>query len=119
RTARCKAGAIACRSNSRAWIAAKRASFQLIGHLGEAGHGALLVAFAPRPADADRADRFLTDLDRNAAAQRDNIGQFTLPRERRHVARALPPFRRGAAEGARRVGLAARQFEIVRARLVT
>src|SRR5579859_1888967 len=39
---------------------------QLIGDLGDARHGAGLVARGRRPADADRADRLATDLDGHA-----------------------------------------------------
>ena len=41
---------------------------QLIRHLGDAGHGAFLVAFGARSAHPDRADRLVADLDRNSAA---------------------------------------------------
>ena len=41
---------------------------QLIRHLGDAGHGAFLVAFGVRSAHPDRADRLVADLDRNSAA---------------------------------------------------
>ena len=41
---------------------------QLIRHLGDAGHGAFLVAFGARSAHPHRADRLVADLDRNSAA---------------------------------------------------
>ena len=41
---------------------------QLIRHLGDAGHGAFLVAFGTRSAHPHRADRLVANLDRNSAA---------------------------------------------------
>lgn len=41
---------------------------QLIRHLGEAGHGAFLVAFGARSAHSHGADRFVADLDGHTAA---------------------------------------------------
>src|SRR5262249_61899070 len=45
-----------------------RSLSQLIRHLGDARHGAFLVAFGARSAHPHGADRLVTDLDRNAAA---------------------------------------------------
>ena len=41
---------------------------QLICHLGEAGHGAFLVAFGARSAHPHGADRLVANLDRHSAA---------------------------------------------------
>ena len=41
---------------------------QLIRHLGEAGHGAFLVAFGARSAHPHGADRLVADLDGDTAA---------------------------------------------------
>src|SRR5262245_56226652 len=43
-------------------------SLQLICHLGDAGHGAFLVALRARAAHADCADGLVADLDRHPAA---------------------------------------------------
>jgi hypothetical protein len=51
---------------------------QLIRHLGDAGHGAFLVAFGTRSAHPHRADRLVADFDRNSAAERDDVGEFAL-----------------------------------------
>src|SRR5262249_57713033 len=51
---------------------------QLIRHLGDAGHGAFLVAFGARSAHPHRANRLVADLDRNSAPKRDDVGEFAL-----------------------------------------
>ena len=70
-------------------LGVSRSLSQLICHLGEAGHGAFLVAFGARPAHPHGADRLVTDLDWDTAAQRDDVGEFALRGELGHVDRAL------------------------------
>src|SRR5215831_2339910 len=98
--------------------ATARRLLELVRHLGDPGHGAFLVAFRARAAHADRADGLVADLDRDAAAQRDDVGELPLRGDLRRLRRPFGPFRAGAAEGARGIRLAPRQFEIVRVGLV-
>src|SRR2546426_12581624 len=51
---------------------------QLLGNLGNAGLGAGLVAGLARPADAYGPDGVVADVDRNATAQRDHVGELAL-----------------------------------------
>src|SRR5262245_18378008 len=61
-------------------ISLPRNSLELVGHLGEARLGAdFVLVLARRAAHADGADRVLTDLDGDAAAQRDHVREASLP----------------------------------------
>ena len=51
---------------------------QLIRHLGDAGLGAGFIAGLARAADADRPDGVVADVDRDAAAERDHVGELAL-----------------------------------------
>src|SRR6185436_10474571 len=83
---------------------------------GDSGLGAglfgRLSAFGAR--DADRADRILSDHDRHAAAKRNDFLQLALAIKVLVRRRLAGEVRARAAEGFRRVGLSARQLEIVR-----
>src|SRR5882724_8863622 len=87
---------------------------QLIRHLGDAGLAARLFL---RPAiggtaETDATDGLFADLDWNAALQRNDLGKAALAL--RLGLGALRPLDRRAPEGARRIGLALGQLEIVR-----
>src|SRR6266550_4515005 len=87
-------------------IATPAQSLELVGDLVEAGLRADLVLLsAGRAGDADRADDFLADPDRQRALSGDNVVEMN-----REIGGVLLDARddvtRGDAEGARRVGLA-------------
>src|SRR5262249_3854249 len=82
---------ITCRS----WLRAA-GSLELILHLLPPGLGAALVAFLIVAADADAADRFVTHLDRIAAAERDDIGEEPLAGGFLTGLGAVAPFQRRA-----------------------
>src|SRR5258707_1130057 len=90
------------------------ALLELVGHLGETGFGAVLVTLRARAADANRTDGVVADLHRYAAAQRDDIEQLALAGQFGGRAGPLRPFPGGTVEGARRVGLATGELDIVR-----
>jgi hypothetical protein len=69
-------------------------------------------------ADADAADGLVTDFDRVAAAERNYLGKLPLAEHVLAGLGGIAPFQRGAAERTRRVGLAPRQFDAVRGRIV-
>src|ERR1700726_1745768 len=94
------------------------ASLQLVGHLGDAGYraGLFLRLAADGAAQADGADGLLADVDRHATAERDAVRQRALALVGGF--RALRPFGGGHPEGARRVGLAAGELDVVGARVV-
>src|SRR5437667_4564693 len=91
-----------------------RQLLQLILHLGDARLCArFLLRLAPRrAAQADGADRVITDHDRNSTAKRNDIRQTALAG---YVAFGGPlcPVGRGLPERQGRIGLAAGEFEIV------
>src|SRR3984957_13276174 len=107
----------------RSWNTASAMSrlfllLQLIGHLRDSRHGAGLVAGRGRAADADGADGLVADLDRHATPQCNDVFELALAGELRARLGARSPIGRGAAKRARRIGLALRQLDIVRRRLV-
>src|SRR4051794_14614134 len=57
-----------------------RLLFELVGHLGDGGLGAIVIALlaAGGPADADGPDGFVAHIDRHAAAERDHLGEIAL-----------------------------------------
>src|SRR5215467_14248525 len=87
---------------------------QLIGHLGDAGiaAGLFLRSTIRGAAETDAADRLVADLDRNAAMQRNDLGERSLAGN--IGLGALAPIDGGATESARRIGLALGQLQIVR-----
>src|SRR5262245_36138713 len=87
---------------------------ELVFHLGNAslGAGFFLLLPARRAAQADGADHVVADLDRNPAAQRNHFAEHALSGV--HGLGPLRPFGRGLAESPRRIGFAAREFDIVR-----
>src|SRR6266571_1225913 len=94
-------------------------SLELIGHLLQPGLGAgfvLLLAWSA--AHPDSTYGILADLDRNAAAERDHIGQASLPEQVGARRGALRPFHAWPAESDRGIGLPTRQFDIGEARPV-
>src|SRR5262245_19078763 len=100
-------------------ISLRRNSLELVGHLVEARRGAdFVLVLTRRAAHADGADRVLTDLDGDAAAQRDHVRETSLPGQIRALGGALRPFHRAAAEGQSRIGLAAGELDIGEARPV-
>src|SRR5215510_5260274 len=111
---RWSAGARSSRSSaSRRSSAPTPRSLELVGNLGETRLGAELVLVLPRrSAHPDGADRLVTDLDRDAAAQRNDVSEAALAGEIRGAGRPLRPFHRGAAEGERGHGLAPRQLDV-------
>src|SRR6266852_1673165 len=91
---------------------------QLIRHLGEPrARAGLVLVLTGRAAHADGADGLVADHDRQAAAERDDVGEHALA-HKPALGGALRPLGRGAAEGARRVGLAAGELGGVRRRAV-
>src|SRR6266850_3453392 len=63
---------------------------------------------------ANSADGLIADHDRHTAAERDDIRELPLAGQLRIPSRALCPFERRPAKGARRIGLAPSQLQIVR-----
>src|SRR6185295_2425420 len=91
---------------------------ELVGNFLHASLGARLVASLVVAAHANPADRVVADIDRIAAAQRNDLGQLPLTRVLLAGVRAIAPLECRAAEGARRVGLAASEFQAMRARII-
>src|SRR5262249_34187124 len=91
-----------------------RILLQLILHLGDTGlcAGFLLRLTTRRAAQADGADRLITDHDRNPAPERNDIGQTTLTGDVTFRG-SFRPFGRRPPERQGRIGLAAGEFEIV------
>src|SRR5712671_6846900 len=92
--------------------------FELIRDLVDAGLGAAFIAGLVVAAHANPADRVVADLDRVAAAERDDFSQLPLAKVFLAGLGAVAPFKRGAAERARRISLASREFETMRGRIV-
>src|SRR5262249_47539373 len=92
---------------------------ELVFHLGNAslGAGFFLLAPARRAAQADAADHFVADLDRNAAGQRNHLAEHALSRV--HRLGPLRPLGGGPTEGLRGIGFAPREFHIVRRGIIT
>src|SRR5713101_5877399 len=102
------------RIEEHAAISMRAASLELIGDLVDSGlcAGLFLRLAADRAAQADRTDRIPAGIDRHSAAKRDDIGKHPLPRIR--GLGVLRPLRRGLAERARGVGLAAGKLDVMR-----
>src|SRR5579883_1421140 len=90
------------------------ALLELIGDLLNSGLCARLFLrlSADRAAEADAADRFAAGIDRHPATERDHIREH--PLSRIPGLGVLRPLRRGLAERARRIGLAAGKLDIMR-----
>src|SRR2546421_8274909 len=92
----------------------KRSLLELILHLLDASLGAAFVACLIVAADADAADRLVADLDRIAAAERNDIGKLPLAKDILPGLGRIAPFERRTAERPGGVGLAPGELDAVR-----
>src|SRR5712671_942595 len=92
--------------------------FELIRDLVDAGLGAAFVAGLVVAAHANPADRVVADPDRIAATERDDFSQLPLAEIFLAGLAGIAPFRCRAAERARRICFAPREFETMRGRII-
>src|SRR5580693_7825076 len=95
---------VRCRQAHQSWLTGP-GSAELIRYFGDAalGTGLLLLPSRRGSAQADAADGVLTDFDRDAAGERNDVGKHSLPGKCRFGARR--PFGRRLSEGQSRISL--------------